>query len=169
MSHRLVSVAVAALAVAGAGAAVFPQHVATLAVLATATVAVVAAGFLLVLAGALLSARPAPWSGTSLLSTVPPLDPHGLRDARRDLAARRDGTIPPAVHHRLRVAADRRLAGLGLSLDDPGARHLLRGTTLDVLVRPPGVAEVAGDPAAAAVAAHRLLDDLDRLLPGGPR
>jgi len=167
--RRLASVAVAAAAIAGAGAAVVPQHAATLVVLGVATVAVVAAGFLLVLAGPLVSNRPEPWPAPgAATSPVPVLDPQGLRDARRDLAGRSDGGLPPAVHRRLRAAAERRLADLGLDLADERAPRLL-GATAEVLAAAPATPTTAGHPLAAAVAAHRLLDDLDRLLPGGPR
>jgi hypothetical protein len=168
--RRLASAAAAAAALAGAGAAIFPQHVASVAVLAAATVAVVAAAFLLVLAGPVVSARPEPWPRSSAPAHIaPPLDPHGLRDARRDLAARRDGMLPPAVRRRLQAAADRRLAHLGTTLDDGRVSGLLSAATVEQLTTGPGAPTGPGDATAVAAIAHRLLDDLDRLLPGGPR
>lgn len=87
MIRRVGSVAVGAAATAGTAVALVPQHAASLAVLATATVAVVVAGFVLVLAGPLVAARPPAWPGRgSPPGAPPPLDPQGLRDARRAVA-----------------------------------------------------------------------------------
>lgn len=106
MNRRLLSASIAAAALTGVGMAVVPQHAASLVLLASGTVVVVAAVFLLVLAGPLVTAeRP-----VSALDVVPgvgaaPLDPHGLRDARRDLAVRHaPGSLPLPVHDRLAAA-----------------------------------------------------------------
>lgn len=89
MIRRLASVAAGAAALAGLAIALLPQHAASIAALAAATVAVVAASFLLVLAGPFVTARPEPWPAPAGARLVPPLDPQGLRDARRTVAARR--------------------------------------------------------------------------------
>lgn len=176
MNRRLRSVAVAAAALAGAGAAVVPQHAASLAVLAAATVAVVAAAFLLVLAGPLVTAdRPrTALDGVTARSAAPALDPQGLRDARRDLAARGDGRLTPAVHRRLRAGVTLRLTAHAVDLDDPAgqreARGLLSRETAGLLLgAPPAGADV--DARRTARTVHRTLDELDALVPplGGTR
>jgi hypothetical protein len=176
VNRRLRSIAAAAAALAGAGTAVVPQHAASLAVLAAATVAVVAAAFLLVLAGPLVTAeRPrTTLDGAAARSKAPSLDPQGLRDARRDLAARGDGTLTPAVHRRLRAGATLRLAALGVDLDDAAgqqhARTLLGPASAGLLLgSPPAGAEV--DARRTARTVHRTLDELDALVPplGGRR
>jgi len=87
--RRLRSVAVAAAGVAALSSMVVPQHAASLAVLGAATVAVVAAAFVLVLAGPLVAADPPTWPGRSPpAGAPPPLDPQGLRDARRTVRRR---------------------------------------------------------------------------------
>lgn len=90
MIRRLGSAAAAAVAVAGAAAAFVPQHVASLALLAAGTLVVVAAGYLLVLSAPLVAAE-APVTSLDVAPGpgAPTLEPQGLRNARRDLAARR--------------------------------------------------------------------------------
>ncbi|HEX4901503.1 MAG TPA: hypothetical protein VFV42_01750 [Acidimicrobiales bacterium] len=89
MIRRIGAVAVAASVVAGLGTVIVPQHAASLAAVAAATVAVVAATFLLVVAGPLVAAPPPAWPGAGgRAGTPPPLDPQGLRDARREVARR---------------------------------------------------------------------------------
>lgn len=147
MNRRLFAASLAAAALAGAGAALVPQHAASLVLLASGTV-VVAAVFLLVLAGPLVTGeRP-----VSALDVVPgagaaPLDPHGLRDARRDLAVRHvPGLLPPPVHDRLAAAG-----------------------VLPASPPPPPGTTVDRDAAAALV--HRVLDGPDAPTgpDGGPR
>lgn len=175
MNRRLRSVAVAAVALAGAGATVVPQHAASLAVLAAATVAVVAAAFLLVLAGPLVTAeRPATaLDGVAPRSRASALDPQGLRDSRRDLAARGDGALTPAVHRRLRAGAALRLAPHAVDLDDPAAEEaralLSRDTAALLTAAAPAGADV--DARRTARTVHRTLDELDALVPplGGLR
>lgn len=88
MIRRLASAALAALALGGAVTALVPQHAASLLLLAAGTLVVVVATFLLVLAGPLVTAEPV---ATALDLTpgpgAPTLEPQGLRDARRRLAA----------------------------------------------------------------------------------
>lgn len=103
MTRRLGSAALAAVALAGFVAAVVPQHAASLALLAAGTLVVVAATYVLVLAGPLVTADP-PRSAVDALPAAgaPSLDPQGLRDARRDLVARTtSGAVPAPVRDRL--------------------------------------------------------------------
>lgn len=169
MNRRLLPVALAALAVAGAATAVVPQHLASLVVLAAATVVVVLALLLLVLAGPLVTTEPptSPLDGTPA-GRVPALDPQGLRDARRDLASRRRvDALPPAVWERLVVAAVLRLHRCGVDVDSPSTREqgraLLRPGTWSLLVTPPAPGPTA-DPAGVAAIVNRTLDELDALV-----
>ena len=137
MIRRLGSAALAAVALAGVVATIVPQHAASLALLAAGTLVVVAAAFLLVLTGPLVAARP-PATALDVARTAgaPSLEPQGLRDARRDLAARATpGSLPAAVRDRLLAAG----------------------------VDPPALADTSGgptsDPAAVAALVDRLLDD----------
>lgn len=138
MTRRLVPVVLAAIALAGAVAAVVPQHAASLALLAAGTVVVVSAVFLLLLAGPLVTAtHPVTALDVAPGAGAPTLDPQGLRDARRDLAARHaPGSLPAPVRERLVRAG----------LLDPSDRPT-SGTT--------------ADPAGAAELVHRLLDEHD--------
>ena len=106
MIRRLASAALAALALGAAVAVVLPQHAASLALLAAGTVTVVAATFLLLLAGPLVTAdRPTTPLDGERSAGAPTLEPQGLRDARRDLAARAaPGSVPAAVRDRLAAA-----------------------------------------------------------------
>ena len=138
MNRRLLSASIAAAALTGAGAVVLPQHAASLVLLASGTVVVVAAVFLLVLAGPLVTAeRPVSALDVAPGAGAAALDPHDLRDARRDLAARHaPGSLPLPVHDRLAAA--------GVL---PASPRPPRGTTVD------------RDAAAALV--HRVLDGPD--------
>lgn len=144
MTRRLGSCALAAVAVAATVAVVVPQHAASLALLAAGTVVLVAGVFLLVLAGPLvITDRPVTALDVAPGPGAPRLDPQGLRDARRDLAARTTpGSLPKPVHDRLVTAG----------------------------VLSPGPAPATGaavDPAAAARRVHRLLDEPDPLASHG--
>jgi hypothetical protein len=143
MTRRLLSASIAAVALAGAGAAVVPQHAASLVLVASGTVVVVAAVFLLVLAGPLVtSERPVSALDVAPGAGAAPLDPHGLRDARRDLAARHaPGSLPPPVHDRLAAAGV-------------------------VPASPPPAPGTAVDRTAAAALVHHVLDRPDA--PAGP-
>ena len=137
MIRRLRAAVAAAVALAGAGAVLVPQHATSLALLAAGTVVVVAAAYLLVLSGPLVATTPpvtaldvGPGPG------APTLEPQGLRDARRDLAARAEaGSLPGPVHDRL-VAAG----------------------VLPASAPRPAAGGTAG-PVTAAALVHRLLDD----------
>lgn len=88
MIRRVGSTVVAAVAVAGLASVIVPQHAASLAALAAATVAAVTAALVLVATGPLVAARPPAWPGLRPdTRAAPPLDPQGLRDARRAVAA----------------------------------------------------------------------------------
>lgn len=137
MIRRLRSAMAAAVGLAAVGAVLVPQHAASLALLAGGTLVVVAAGYVLVLSGPLVAAEP-PVTGLDVEpgAGAPTLEPQGLRDARRDLAARTQaGSLPGAVHDGL-VAAG----------------------VLAASAPRPALGESA-DPAAAAALVHRLLDD----------
>ena len=89
MIRRLGSAALAVMALGAAGTTLVPQHAASLLLLAAGTLVVVAATFLLVLAGPLVIAEaPATALDVGPGPGAPALEPQGLRDARRDLAAR---------------------------------------------------------------------------------
>lgn len=169
MNRRLLSVALAAVAVAGLSTAVVPQHLASLVVLAAATVVVVLALFLLVLAGPLVTTAPPTTALDGVAAgRVPALDPQGLRDARRDLGGRRRAEqLPPAVWERLVVAAVLRLQRCGVDVDSPSTRAqgraLLRESTWSLLVTPPAAGTTA-DAAGAAAIVNRTLDELDALV-----
>lgn len=136
MIRRLRSAAVAAMALAGAAAALVPQHAASLASLAAGTLVVVAAAYLLVLSGPLASAAPPVTSLDESGAGAATLEPQRLREARRDLHARRAaGSLPTAVHERLVAAGI-----LPTSTAAPAP-----GTTTDA--------------AGAAALVHRLLDE----------
>jgi hypothetical protein len=141
--RRLGSAALAAVALAGAVAAIVPQHGASLALLAGGTIVVVAAVFVLVLAGPLVTGGP-PRTVLDIEPSggAPALEPHGLSDARRDLAARTaPGSVPAAVADRLAAAGIPATAGAG----------------------------GRSDPAAVAAIVHRLLDGEHLAPDGGPR
>lgn len=106
MIRRLGSAALGSIALAGAVAAAVPQHAASLALLAAGTLVVVAAAFVLLLAGPLvMGERPHTALDVSPAPGAPPLEPHGLRAARRDLEAPIGvGSLPPAVRDRLAAA-----------------------------------------------------------------
>lgn len=145
MIRRLGSAALAAVALAGMVAVVVPQHAASLVLLSAGTLVVVAAAFLLVLAGPLVTAdRPTTALDVEPAAGVPPLEPQGLRDARRDLATwATPGSLPAPVRRRLLAA------GVDLpSFDDADAST---GPTSDA--------------AAVAVLVDRLLDE--QLAPHG--
>ena len=146
MIRRLGSAALAAVALAGSVAVLVPQHAASLVLLTAGTLVVVAAAFLLVLAGPLVTAdRPTTALDVARATGAPSLEPQGLRDARRDLAARTvPGVLPAVVRDRLRAG------GLGVPAStDAGASP-------------------TSDPVAVAALVDRLLDEPEPLaLPGG--
>lgn len=165
MNRRIYSVALAAVVVGGVAAMVVPQHTVSIArVLATA-VAAVAGGCLLAAVGPLVS-REAPRTALDSMprAGAPPLDPHGLRDARRDLGrpcAR--GSVPRPVWDRLVVRARMQLEEIGHDLDDPRSQDAVADRVPDRTIRLLGAPPPHGDhrdPAGAAALVHRTLDDL---------
>lgn len=126
---------------------VLPQHAAAIARVFAATV-VVLTGVLVLRAVAPVAAREPVISALDRVPgpRTPVLDPHGLRDARRDLdRPAAAGSVPPVVRDRLLVAADRR--GMPLNL------HASTGSVRD--------------PAAVARIVHRTLDALESADPTG--
>ncbi len=149
-----------------------PQHAASLAALAAATVVVVLAVVALVVV-APLAERDIPITELDVVDAggAVPLDPPGLRDARRDVAALTRGPVPGVVWERLVVAAVLRLQRRGIDIDSPHTRHqgqaLLRPETWQLLTTTPPRGG-RSQPAAVAPVVHRTLDELDQLatIPG---
>lgn len=167
MNRRISSIALAAGVVGGVAATVVPQHAVSIArVLATA-VAAVAGGLLLGAVGTFVS-RDAPRTGLDSMpkTGAPPLDPHGLRDARRDLSRPcAEGSVPRPVWDRLVVQARMRFHDIGHELDPASLETLadrLPARTLRFLAAPPPHGDHC-DPASTADLVHRTLDDLSSL------
>ncbi|WP_436793334.1 hypothetical protein [Actinospongicola halichondriae] len=153
MNRRIVAAALAATVVGGAVTVFIPQHATSVVRLLAVSVAVVAGALVLAAVGPVVAREP----DTSELDHLPavgakPLDPHGLRDARRDLdRPAAPGSLPPAVRDRLVEALTTR------------GRH-------DVL--PPAVSVATSsapvrDPSNAAAIVHRILDDVEQGAPHG--
>lgn len=134
IARHLLSVAVAG----GVAVVAFPQHAASIVRLAAGTALVLMASLVLRAVAPVVAREPI---RTALdrrpVAGAAPLDPHGLRDARRDLARpAAPGAVPPVVADRLRAIAES------------------HGRPLDVR-------ESAGtvrDPAAVSALVHRALD-----------
>ena len=168
MNRRITASVSAALVLLGGVLAVVPQH-GWSGARVVATAVVVVTGGLVLLAIAPVVQRELPTGALDQLPTagVPPLDPHGLRDARRDLGRpTAPGSVPPDVWDRLVVAATLRLHERGVDVTTP------RGLDqMDRLLQP-GTAELLGsvplqgtdrDPAGVSTIVHRTLDELDTL------
>lgn len=150
MNRRIVGFAAAAGVMAGVIVLVVPQHAVSVGRVAATTVAVLTGAVVLRAVAAVASVAP---PGSILdrppMAAVPPLDPHGLRDARRDLdRPTTPGRLPPAVHRRLVSVA----------------------TQAGVTVDPPAAASASGRSDAGSVAAlvNRALDQIDARRPGAP-
>lgn len=169
MNRRILSFSLAAACVAGIAVAVVPQHAWSIARVAAATVTTLAGATVLVAVGTFT--RHDPEHGAldrPSTGEVPPLDPHGLRDARRDLDhPTAPGSVPPVVRERLQAAAMLRLqaagvdVGSGRSRDE--ARHLVSPGTWSLLSRPPTPGDRRDAGNVAAIVNHTL-DDLDAIL-----
>lgn len=83
------SLAAAVAVVAGAVTAVFPQHAGSLVVLGAGVIAAVFALGSVAAIGSIGDLELGDRSAGKATSPVPPLDPQGLRDARRELASGR--------------------------------------------------------------------------------
>lgn len=173
MNRRVGSFTLAAVVVGAAAVAVVPQHAWSIARVVAVAVAVLAGAAVLAAVGAVTGRDP---EVTALDrtpgGTVSPLDPHGLRDARRDMdRPRHDHTVPRPVWERLRVAATLSLTERGLDLDNPRtrlrARRLLSTTTWDLITTPPPAGGTTAPEAVASIV-NRTLDELDAL-PSGAR
>lgn len=177
MNRRPLALAIAAGAVGGLAVAVVPQHAASVASLAGATVVVVLAVSALVLVGPLVQ-REVPVTALDRgdAQGAPALDPAALRDARRDLALPTRGPVPAPVWERLVLAAVLRLQRHGVDVDSPHTRAqgraLLSEATWALLTTPPSSTGGAGRARTEDVArvVHRILDELDHLAvaPHGP-
>lgn len=173
MNRRLVSFTLAAVVVAGVAMAIVPQHAWSIARVLAVAVAVLAGAAVLAAVGAVTGRDPEITAlDRTVGGTAPPLDPHGLRDARRALGRpARPGAVPPPVWDRLRTAALLALAERGLDIDNPRtrvhARRLLKPATWDLLTTPPAPGGTT-DPAIVAAVTNRVLDELESL-PTGAR
>ena len=150
MNRRIAAAVLAAAVVGGLGCLALPQHAASIVRLAAAAVAVYTGGLVLGAVGPVVGREP---ERTALDHTpatgATPLDPHGLRDARRDLdRPAAPGSLPPAVRDRL----------LEVHAAQAGARD---GVPTILRAPPTTPAGARRDPAAAARLVHRVLDDLD--------
>ena len=99
MNRRIALVALAAAVVSGVLVAVLPQHAVSIVRIGAATLTAVTAALVLTAVAPVVAREPAT-SALDQLRTLgaPPLDPHGLRDARRDLdRPTAPGSVPPAV------------------------------------------------------------------------
>lgn len=171
MTRRLGSFALAAVVVAGVVTAVFPQHAWSIARVAAVAVAALSGAVALAAVGALSADDPEPTAlDRSSAGRPAALEPHGLRDARRDLdRVRHPGGLPRSVQQRLRVAAQTRLNDVGVDIENrsmrPAVRRMLSTDTWELLSTPPRPGGTA-DPDAVAVIVHRTLDELDDLRTG---
>lgn len=152
MNRRIASVGVGSVAVAAALVVVVPQHAASIVRLLAATVAVVAGGLVLASVAPVASRHPDESElDRTPIRTVAPLDPHGLRDARRDLdRPAAAGSLPTPVRERLVTAVGVRSQQLGIDIDSP-------------IPAAAATAATRRDPVAVARIVHRTLDDLDSL------
>ena len=169
MNRRIASTAVAAVALFGVTIVIVPQHGWSAARVLAVAVAVVTGALVLLAIGPFVR-REAPSTALDqrAVAGAPPLDPHGLRDARRDLARpSAPGSVPPDVWDRLVVAATMRLHHVGIDVDTP------RGLDQMAAVLDPDVVALlateprrgAGrDPDEVAAIVHRTLDELDGLV-----
>ena len=168
MNRRIAGSAAAAAVLIGIVLVVVPPHAwSAVRVCATAVVVVTGALVLLAVAPAVHREPRASALDRRASTGAPPLDPHGLRDARRDLdrPAAVDA-LPRPVWDRLTVAAALRLQHLGVDPDTGRGREqlaaLLRADTARLLSAAPR----PGDdrrPARVAALVHRTLDELDAL------
>lgn len=168
LNRRIVGYVFAAVVVGGISSAVVPQHVGSIARVVAVATAVVAGALVLGAVGPFVSREP---QRTALdarpLSGAPPLDPHGLRDARRDLDRPcPPGSVPAPVWERLVLAWRMQCRASGAEIDgtvdDAGGDARLRPETCRVLATPPA-AGFDRDPARAAALVHRTLDELSTL------
>lgn len=162
MNRRIHASLLAATVIGGALTSAVPQHAAS--IMRTLAVAVVVVtGALLLGAVGPFVARERPRTAVDALPTsgAPPLDPHGLRDARRDLdRPSRPGSLPAPVWDRLVVASRMRFHALGI--DAGSVESGLRPETWRLLSTPPA-AGFDRDPATTAAVVHRTLDELAAL------
>lgn len=168
MNRRITASSVAAVVLLGAVLVAVPQHGWSAARVLAASVVVVTGALVLLAIGPAVQREP-PTGALDQVPTpgVPPLDPHGLRDARRDLGRPTSpASVPSDVWDRLVVAATLRLHEIGVDvttqrgLDQLG--RLLRPATAELLASVPP-AGTGRDPARVAAVVHRTLDELDSL------
>lgn len=167
MNRRITASLLAAVVVGGSVTAAVPQHAASIGRVLAVAVVVVTGGLLLGAVGPFVARDPARTALDAVPRTgAPPLDPHGLRDARRDLdRPSQAGSLPRPVWERLIAASRLQLHAAGLDHEDPHAAAWLEGLparTRRLLATPPP-AGFDRDPAAAAAIVHRTLDDLTTL------
>jgi hypothetical protein len=168
VNRRIAASAAAAAVLVGMALVVVPQHGWSAARVGAVAVAVTAGGLvLLAVAPAVHREPPASELDRRASAGAPPLDPHGLRDARRDLGRpAAAGSVPRPVHDRLVGAAAVRFQHLGIDPETGRGRGavatLVRSATVQLLdtVPPPGSAPA---PRRVAEVVHRTLDELDAL------
>lgn len=153
MNRRIV-VALMATSVMGGVVVVFlPQHATSIARLGATTVAALTAALVLAAVGPVVARDPEP-TALDHLSPVgaSPLDPHGLRDARRDLdRPTAPGGVPPAVRDRLLECIET-------------SPH--RIPIPPVLARTPAAGS-GRDPVGVAAIVNRILDEVEQGAPHG--
>ena len=150
MNRRIGAAVLAAAIVGGLGCLLLPQHAASIVRLAAVTVAVHAGGLVLRAVAPVVGREP---ERTALdhtpVSGAKPLDPHGLRDARRDLdRPAPPGALPAPVRERL----------LAIHADRDGGRSRLPASLRSPA---PGTVRAQRDASAVATLVHRILDDLE--------
>ena len=175
MNRRIAAAAAAGTVIAGTTAAIAPQHAFSAARVLAAAVAVVTGTLVLLAVAPVVRREVRPTDLDRRAGTgAPALDPHGLRDARRDLGRpAAAGAVPPAVWDRLVVAAALRLQGIGVDVETERGRaaigEILSPSTAALLGAAPGRGSER-DPQRVSSVVHRTLDELEQLArpTGGP-
>lgn len=168
MNRRILASVCGVACVGGVLVLVVPQHALSIGRLGATTAAVMVGALVLGAVGPFVS-RPVPTTGLDVEQSAgaTPLDPHGLRDARRDLdLPAAPGRPPTAVRDRLVLAATMRLQAVGVDLDDPRSRpraeEHLAAETWRVLTEPAPSGSVRASRPSATLT-ERILDELDAL------
>lgn len=149
MNRRIGLAATGALLCAGAVIVLLPQHATSVLRLAAATIAAITGGLVLAAVGPVVAREPTTSALDQLPATlVPPLEPHGLRDARRDLdRPTAPGSVPPTVRRRL--------------VDALGARGVATADLPRQLTAVPPAGS-GRDPEGVARIVHEILDAADQ-------
>ncbi len=153
MNRRIVVALMATSVMGGVVVALLPQHATSIARVGATTVAAFTAALVLAAVGPVVARDPEP---TALDHLPPvgasPLDPHGLRDARRDLdRPTAPGGVSPAVRDRLLECIETSHPEFPIP---------------SVLDRTPAAGS-GRDPAGVATIVNRILDDVEQGAPNG--